>query len=95
MSEDGCKAFDFIKDTSTVKNPPSSPATLYNAMVNPIVGYGIKGVIWYQGESNAGRSYQYRTAFPLLINDWRQKWNYQNMPFYFVQLAGKNMLNLT
>lgn len=63
------------------------PTLLYNAMINPLVPYNIRGVLWYQGESNAGRAFQYRTAFPLLINDWRNKWNNPHLPFYFVQLA--------
>lgn len=62
------------------------PTSLYNAMLAPIIPYAIKGAIWYQGESNSGRSYQYRTLFPLMINDWRTKWGY-DFPFYFVQLA--------
>jgi len=65
---------------------PHNPSTLYNAMIAPIVPYSIKGAIWYQGESNAGRAYQYRRLFPLMINDWRAKWGYA-FPFYFVQLA--------
>jgi sialate O-acetylesterase len=56
-------------------------------MIHPLIPFAFQGVLWCQGESNAGRSYQYRKAFPLLINDWRQKWNNPNMPFYFVQLA--------
>ena len=59
-------------------------------MINPLIPFAFQGVLWYQGESNAGRSYQYRKAFPLLINDWRQKWNNPDMPFYFVQLATFN-----
>ncbi|WP_345328827.1 sialate O-acetylesterase [Mucilaginibacter defluvii] len=66
---------------------PNRPTVLYNAMVNPIINYTIKGAIWYQGESNADRAYQYRTLFPLLINNWRGKWGQGNFPFYFVQLA--------
>ncbi|RYY33460.1 MAG: 9-O-acetylesterase [Sphingobacteriaceae bacterium] len=66
---------------------PNRPTVLYNAMVNPIINYTIKGVIWYQGESNAGKAYQYRELFPLLINDWRTKWVQGAFPFYFVQLA--------
>ncbi|MDR1383265.1 MAG: sialate O-acetylesterase [Planctomycetaceae bacterium] len=65
---------------------------LYNGMIAPILPYGIKGAIWYQGESNAGRAYQYRTLFPLMISTWRELWEQGDFPFYFVQLAnfGKN-----
>jgi sialate O-acetylesterase len=66
---------------------PNSPSVLYNAMLAPIVPYAIRGAIWYQGESNAGRAYQYRTLFPLMIGNWRTAWGEGNFPFYFVQLA--------
>lgn len=66
---------------------PNKPSIIYNAMINPILPFTIKGVIWYQGESNADRPYQYEQLFPLLINDWRQKWSEGNFPFYFVQIA--------
>lgn len=72
------------------KNAGSGPnafsSLLYNGMIHPLVGYGIKGVIWYQGENNSGRAYHYRTLFPLLINDWRNQWGYE-FPFIWVQLA--------
>ena len=68
-------------------NSANRPTLIYNAMINPILPYTIKGVIWYQGESNADRATQYRQLFPLMINDWRQKWNEGNFPFYFVQIA--------
>ncbi|NOT92860.1 sialate O-acetylesterase [Ferruginibacter sp.] len=71
-------------------NQNSLPSLCYNAMIDPLIPFAFQGVLWYQGESNAGRSYQYRKAFPLLIKDWRQKWNNQTMPFYFVQLATFN-----
>ena len=71
-------------------NENSLPSLCYNAMINPLLPFAFKGVLWYQGESNAGRSYQYRKAFPLLINDWRKQWNNATMPFYFVQLATFN-----
>jgi sialate O-acetylesterase len=64
----------------------NSPSVLYNAMIAPLVPFAIRGAIWYQGESNAGRSYQYRTLFPIMIRDWRRAWG-QVFPFYFVQLA--------
>ena len=63
------------------------PANLFNGVLHPIIGYGIRGAIWYQGESNAGRAYQYRSLFPLMINTWRQHWQQGDFPFYWVQLA--------
>ncbi len=63
------------------------PANIYNGVLHPTIGYGIKGVIWYQGESNAGRSYQYRDLFPLMIQNWRNEWKQGDFPFYYVQLA--------
>jgi sialate O-acetylesterase len=63
------------------------PANLYQGVLNPIIGYGIRGVIWYQGESNAGRAYQYRHMFPLMITTWRDAWKQGDFPFYWVQLA--------
>jgi sialate O-acetylesterase len=68
-------------------NHPYSPTGLYNGMILPIVPYGIRGAIWYQGESNAGRAYQYRTLFPAMIKNWREKWGEGNFPFLYVQLA--------
>lgn len=65
---------------------PNMPSVLYNAMINPLVPYSIKGAIWYQGESNVGRDLQYRRLFPAVITDWRQKWDIE-FPFYFVQIA--------
>lgn len=59
---------------------------IYNAMIAPLIPYGIRGALWYQGESNAGRAYQYRHSFPLMIKDWRKRWN-EDFPFYFVQLS--------
>lgn len=67
--------------------PNSRPTLLYNAMISPLVPYAIRGAIWYQGESNAGRAYQYRTVFPALIQDWRSQWKQGDFPFLFVQLA--------
>jgi len=63
------------------------PANIYNGVLSSHIGYGIRGAIWYQGESNAGRAYQYRELFPLMISNWREKWGQGDFPFYWVQLA--------
>jgi sialate O-acetylesterase len=63
------------------------PVGLYNRMISPLLNYSIKGVIWYQGESNTGRAKEYEDLFPTLIRNWRQKWNQGDFPFLFVQLA--------
>jgi sialate O-acetylesterase len=60
---------------------------LYNAMLRPLAPFALRGFLWYQGESNAGRAYQYRALFPALIRDWRSTWGGPELPFYFVQLA--------
>ena len=70
--------FDFL--------PNNTAFSLYNSMINPLIPYAFAGVIWYQGESNADRAFQYRTTFPLLITDWRSKWK-TDFPFLFVQLS--------
>ena len=67
--------------------PNELPASLYNGMINPLINYAIRGALWYQGEANVDRAKQYETLFPLLITDWRKKWNQGNFPFYFVQLS--------
>lgn len=62
------------------------PVGLFNAMIAPLLNYKVKGVIWYQGESNAGRPVEYRELFPALIKDWRKHWKQKELPFLFVQL---------
>jgi len=64
-----------------------APYKLYNGMIAPIEAYTVKGVIWYQGESNATRAYQYRKLFPAMIKSWREERHDTNLPFYFVQVS--------
>lgn len=63
------------------------PGGLWNAMINPLCGYTLRGVIWYQGEANVWRAPAYRTVFPLLIKTWRERWGQGDFPFFWVQLA--------
>jgi sialate O-acetylesterase len=63
------------------------PGNIYNGVLLPTIGYGIKGAIWYQGESNAGRAYEYASLFPFMIQNWRDEWKQGDFPFYWVQLA--------
>lgn len=68
-------------------SPNSFPSLLFNGMINPLLNFPIKGVIWYQGENNAGNYIKYRTLFPTMISDWRSKWGIGDFTFLFVQLA--------
>ena len=79
-----------VKGPSGQVRPPNGPqwaTNIYNRMVYPLLPYAIKGVIWYQGESNAPRAEQYRKLFPAMIRDWRNQWKQGDFPFLFVQLA--------
>ncbi len=69
------------------RKSPQRPTVLYNAMIHPLIPYTIRGAVWYQGESNAGRAYQYRKLFPAMIQSWRDAWRQGDFPFLFVQLA--------
>src|SRR5262245_31985498 len=88
--EDIEKNFDAAKAKAKGGNPLTGnarPGNIYNGVLKPTIGYGIRGVIWYQGESNAGRAYQYRDMFPLMIQSWRDEWKIGDFSFYWVQLA--------
>ena len=63
------------------------PGNIYNGVLKPTIGYGMRGAIWYQGETNADRAYQYRDLFPLMIKSWRDEWGVGDFSFYWVQLA--------
>lgn len=97
LTVDGTKyplAGEWIYKPSTISSqynvsnvgPNNFASLLYNGMIKPFVGYGIKGAIWYQGENNAHEAYKYRTLFPNMITDWRNQWGY-DFPFFWVQLA--------
>jgi sialate O-acetylesterase len=68
-------------------NNPNVPSVLYNGMIAPLIPYAIRGAIWYQGESNAGRAYQYQALFSAMIQNWRHDWHEGDFPFLFAQLA--------
>lgn len=74
------------RPTITFPLSQRTPTALFNGMIAPIIPYGIKGVIWYQGESNTPNPFLYEKLFPALINNWRENWGYE-FPFYFVQIA--------
>jgi len=81
------KDFREMPPSPNISKNQNTPTMLYNAMLAPLIPYGIQGAIWYQGESNAGRAYQYRKLFPLMIENWRHDWGQGNFPFYYVQIA--------
>ena len=70
-----------------INGNPNVTTVLYNGMIAPLVPFGIKGAIWYQGESNAGRGKQYQTLLPTMIKDWRNRFGVGDFPFFIVQLA--------
>ncbi len=76
-----------VRPTATPYDPQNVASYLFNGMINPVIPYGMRGVIWYQGEGNWNRGYQYRTEFPSLIKDWRGKWGQGDFPFYYCQVA--------
>ncbi|WP_348799812.1 sialate O-acetylesterase [Flavobacterium adhaerens] len=76
---------DLKKPKKTDEN--KYPYVLYNGMLHPIVNYTMKGVIWYQGESNAETAYRYQSLFTTMVKSWRTEWNQGDFPFYYVQIA--------
>jgi sialate O-acetylesterase len=77
---------DFKLPWNYVHAQNNAGAIIYNAMIHPIIPFAIQGILWYQGESNAERAYEYRKSFPLLIESWRKAWK-EELPFCFVQLS--------
>lgn len=93
ISEAGVKNFDFVTlpDKNQTGNlSPQTPTVLFNSMINPMVGYGIKGVIWYQGESNRNEPDKYQKLLPGMVENWRSVWGVGDFPFYYVQIAPFN-----
>jgi sialate O-acetylesterase len=88
VESDAESSADAATATVSRERAQNQPAALYNGMISPIVPYGIRGVIWYQGESNAGRHRQYAELSKLMIADWRDRWGQGDFPFLLVQLAG-------
>jgi sialate O-acetylesterase len=84
---DTVKKYAGLPDGTQLKDP-NKPGLLYNAMINPLLQVSFAGFLWYQGESNNRRAYQYRELFPLLIKDWRERFNKPEMPFIYMQIAG-------
>lgn len=80
--------------TDSIKVPNRTSTALYNGMLHPVIGYGIKGMIWYQGESNYDRPDQYEKLFPTAVQQWRREWRLGDFPFYFAQIAPYNYAQL-
>ncbi|MCF8381299.1 MAG: sialate O-acetylesterase [Bacteroidales bacterium] len=76
-----------LEDIDINKNTNHIPSALYNAMINPLLSYTIKGVLWYQGESNRMEPENYTKLFPAMVKDWRTRWGIGDFPFYYVQIA--------
>lgn len=90
MSENGIKKFDFVPlpdKNQTGALSPQIPTVLYNAMIKPMVGFSMRGGIWYQGESNRNEYKEYQKLMPGLIQNWRDEWGIGDFPFYYMQIA--------
>ena len=80
-------SWDELETPAMRPGNPNHPTLLSHGMIEPLIPYGIRGALWYQGESNVGQASQYQKFFPTMIRDWRQRWDQGDFPFYFVQLA--------
>src|SRR5665647_2966349 len=77
--------FTAVKRPKTIS--ASTPSSLFNGMINPLIKYPVRGAIWYQGEANVGRADQYSKIFPLMIRNWRNAWKNEDIAFYYAQIA--------
>jgi sialate O-acetylesterase len=78
-------------DIPSPSSRPGTPSVIFNAKIAPLVGYAMRGALWYQGEANGSGGIEYRTLLPRLIGDWRKRWNQGDFPFLVVQLAAWDM----
>ena len=78
-------------DIPSPSSRPGTPSVIFNAKIAPLIGYAMRGALWYQGEANAGNGIEYRTLLPRLIGDWRKRWGQGDFPFLIVQLAAWDM----
>lgn len=83
MSEESVAPYTHLKEVE-------NPSCLFDGMMNAIVGYGIRGCLWYQGESNVDAPDLYTTLFPTMVADWRKRWQQGEFPFYYAQIAPNN-----
>ncbi len=93
MNEEMLKDFGGVslpKKKEDIKEPNRTPTVLYNGMLSPVIGYGIKGCIWYQGESNYERPEQYKDLMKKMVGSWRNLWGQGEFPFYYAQIAPFN-----
>jgi sialate O-acetylesterase len=90
MSNGSLKDFPEVKilpSLDSVKDQHKYATTLFNGMIAPIIGYNIKGFLWFQGESNRHNPERYQNYFPAMVADWRKQWGLGDLPFYYVQIA--------
>lgn len=85
--EEAGKPGQKMRPPRDIRIAQNRPANGYNGVIHPVIGYGIRGSIWCQGEGNLGRGHQYSELFPILINSWRVRWQQGDFPFYWIQIA--------
>ena len=76
-----------LEDVDINQRTNHIPTALFNAMINPLIPYAIRGALWYQGESNRMEPDKYKEMFPAMVKDWRNRWDQGDFPFYYVQIA--------
>jgi sialate O-acetylesterase len=76
-----------LTDVDVKEKPNQIPTSLFNAMISPLIPYTIKGLVWYQGESNRENPEKYKNLFPAMVEDWRKRWSIGDFPIYYVQIA--------